>query len=127
MAAPLGKLLYLYVGTSDFDRDLKYYTDVLGASVLWNHHAFGAKVAALRLCDGPQYLLADHRSAPSCLPLFEVQDLKAKAKELRSRGWKSAGRSFEVPPRTVPALQGSEWQRTRPIGECATECDGRRL
>ena len=80
MAAPFGKLLYLYVGTSDFDRDLKYYTDVLGASVLWNHHAFGAKVAALRLCDGPQYLLADHRSAPSCLPLFEVQDLKAKAR-----------------------------------------------
>src|SRR5207247_58374 len=87
MAAPFGKLLYLYVGTSDFDRDLKYYTAVLGASVLWSHHAFGAKVAALRLCDGPQYLLADHRSAPSCLPLFEVQDLKAKAKELRSRGW----------------------------------------
>ena len=98
MAAPFGKLLYLYVGTSDFDRDLKYYTDVLGASVLWNHQAFGAKVAALRLCDGPQYLLADHRSAPSCLPLFEVQDLKAKAKELRFRGWKSASRSFEVPP-----------------------------
>jgi len=27
-----------------------------------------------------------------------VKDLKAKAKELRSRGWKSEGRSFEVPP-----------------------------
>src|SRR6266581_3468769 len=47
---------------------------------------------------GPQYLLADHRPAPTCLPLFEVKDLKAKAKELRSRGWKSEGRSFEVPP-----------------------------
>ena len=98
MTAPFGKLVYLYVGTSDFDRDLKYYTNVLGAKVLWNHHAFGAKVAALRLCEGPQYLLADHRRAPSCLPLFEVKDLKAKAKELRSRGWKSEGRSFEVPP-----------------------------
>src|SRR2546427_3110257 len=39
---------------------------------------FGANVAALRLCEGPQYLLADHRRAPSCLPLFEVKDLKAR-------------------------------------------------
>ena len=98
MAAPFGKLLYLYVGTSDFERDLEYYTKVLGAKLVWNQHAFGAKVAALRLCHGTQFLLADHRSAPSILPLFEVKDLKAKAKELRSRGWKSAGRSFEVPP-----------------------------
>src|SRR5437879_1951938 len=98
MAAPFGKLLYLYVGTSDFERDLEYYTKVLGAKVVWNQHAFGAKVAALRLCQGTQYLLADHRPAPSILPLFEVKDLKAKAKELRARGWKSEGRSFEVPP-----------------------------
>ena len=98
MAAPFGKLLYLYVGTSDFERDLGYYTKVLGAKVVWNQHAFRANVAALRLCAGTQYLLADHRTAPSILPLFEVKDLKAKAKELRSRGWKSEGRSFEVPP-----------------------------
>jgi predicted enzyme related to lactoylglutathione lyase len=98
MAAPFGKLLYLYVGTSDFERDLEYYRKVLGAKVVWNQHAFGAKVAALRLCEGTQYLLADHRSAPSILPLFEVKDLTAKAKDLRSRGWKSEGRSFEVPP-----------------------------
>ncbi len=98
MAAPFGKLEYLYVGTSDFDRDLRYYTQVLGAKIVWNHHAFGAKVAALRLCEGPQYLLADHRPAPSCLPLFEVKGLKATAKDLRSRGWKSEDRSFEIPP-----------------------------
>lgn len=98
MAAPFGKLEYLYVGTSDFNRDLAYYTQVLGAKVLWNHHAFGAHVASLRLCDGPQYLLADHRPAPSCLPLFEVTDLKAAGKELRRRGWKPEGRSFEIPP-----------------------------
>src|SRR5437016_146654 len=98
MAPPLGRLQYLYVGTSDFKRDLDYYTNVLGAAVLWNYKEFGANVAGLRLSEGPQYLLADHRPAPSCLPLFQVKDLKAKAKELRSRGWKSEGRSFEVPP-----------------------------
>lgn len=98
MAPPLGKLEYLYVGTSDFDRDLAYYTKVLGAHVLWSYEEFGAKVAGLRLGEGPQYLLADHRPAPSCLPLFAVKDLKAAAKDLRSRGWKSEGRPVEIPP-----------------------------
>lgn len=98
MAAPFGKLEYLYVGTSDFNRDLEYYTKVLGANVLWSYEEFGAKVAGLRLGEGPQYLLADHRPAPSCLPLFEVKSLKVAAKELRTRGWKSEGRSFEIPP-----------------------------
>ncbi len=98
MAAPFGKLTYLYVGTSDLDRDLSYYTKVLGATLLWNYHEFGAKVASVRLCEGPQYILADHRSAPSVLPIFEVGDLKATAKNLRSRGWKPESRSFEIPP-----------------------------
>src|SRR5437773_10193925 len=98
MAAPLGRLGYLYVGTADFKRDLEYYTQVLGATVLWNYNEFGANVAGLRLAEGPQFLLADHRPAPSCLPLFEVKDLKATAKELRARGWKSNGRPVDIPP-----------------------------
>ncbi len=98
MAAPFGKLAYLYIGTGDLDRDLEYYTKILGGKLLWNYHEFGAKVASVRLSDGPQYLLADHRHAPSVLPIFEVEDLKTTAKGLRSRGWKSEGRSFEIPP-----------------------------
>ncbi len=98
MAAPFDKLAYLYVGTGDLDRDLEYYTKVLGGTLLWNYHEFGAKVASVRLCEGAQYILADHRRPPSVLPIFEVGDLKATAKQLRSRGWKSEGRSFEIPP-----------------------------
>jgi len=98
MAPPFGKLSYLYVGTADFERDLGYYTKVLGAEVLWSYKEFGAQVAGLRIGDGAQYLLADHRPAPSCLPLFEVDDLKATAKSLRARGWKPKSDSFEIPP-----------------------------
>lgn len=98
MVAPFGNLEYLYVGTSDFDRDIAYYTRILGARIVWNFHAFGAKVAALRVCEGPLYLLADHRPAPSCLPLFAVRNLNVIAKELRARGWHPEGRSFEIPP-----------------------------
>ena len=97
MALPFTSLAYLYVGTADFERDLAYYRDVLGGEIAWNHTGFGAHVAALRLAKGPLLLLADHRPAPSCMPVFEVDDLKAAAKMLKKRGWKSDGRSFEIP------------------------------
>ena len=54
-------LEYLYVGTAAFERDVAYYRDVLGAAIVWAFHAFGVKVAALRPCDGPLILSADHR------------------------------------------------------------------
>jgi predicted enzyme related to lactoylglutathione lyase len=97
MTPPLGKLEYLYVGTADFDRDCAYYANVLGAERVWAFHAFGAKVAAFRLGAGPLVLLADHRPAPSCLPIFAVADLHATAADLRARGWRSEGDDFEVP------------------------------
>jgi len=97
MAAPFNSLEYLYIGTADFERDLAFYRDVLGASLVWNHTGMGARVAALRMGKGPLLLLADHRPAPSCMPLYTVGDLKATAKELRKRGWKPDGRPFEIP------------------------------
>lgn len=97
MTAPFGTLEYLYVGTADVERDLGYYRDRLGADVVWDLTGMGARVAAVRLGRGPLVLLADHRPAPSCMPIYEVDDLKATAKTLRSRGWRSDGRPFEIP------------------------------
>ena len=70
MQPPLGRLAYLYVGTAAFERDRAYYRDVLGAELVWAFHAFGARVAAFRVCQGPLVLLADHRPAPSCTPVL---------------------------------------------------------
>src|SRR5436190_19759109 len=97
MAAPLGRLGYLYVGTADFKRDLEYYTQVLGATVLWNYNEFGANVAGLGLPEGPQYLLADIRSAPSLLPLFDVNDPKAAANDVRASASIPERRSVTIP------------------------------
>jgi predicted enzyme related to lactoylglutathione lyase len=94
---PFDSLEYLYVGTAEFERALAYYRDVLGAPLLWNFEGFGAHVAAFRLGKGPLLLLADHRPAPSCMPIYVVADLKGTAKELRRRGWKPEGRPFEIP------------------------------
>jgi predicted enzyme related to lactoylglutathione lyase len=97
MTPPLGTLAYLYVGTSDFDRDCAYYATVLGAERVWAFHGFGVRVAAFRLCQGPLLLLADHRPASSCMLVLAVADLDATVKELVARGWKSEGEAFEVP------------------------------
>ncbi len=80
--APFGRLRYLYMGTSNVQKDVDYYTKVF---------------AALQLGVGPVLLLANHRPAPSCILIFQVDDLKAVSEELLQRGWKPEGEQFEIP------------------------------
>ena len=94
---PFGPLRYLYVGSSDIQKDLDYYTKVLGAKKLWDLSRFGTRVAALRLGSGPLVLLADHRPARSCILIFQVDDLLAESKRLREKGWRPEGEQFEIP------------------------------
>jgi hypothetical protein len=96
-ANPFKKLVYVYIGTSSFDGDLDFYGNKLGAKLLWNRKAFGARVAAFDLCGEPYLLLADHVKAPSKRLIYEVEDLEEAAKELKGRGWKPEGGSFEIP------------------------------
>jgi len=84
MNGPLGKLRFLYMGSGKFDAGLKYYRDSVGAELLWNFKAFGARVAAFRVVEGPLLLLADHRPAPSCLPIYEVKSLESTVNQLKS-------------------------------------------
>ncbi len=95
--APFGRLRYLYMGTSNVQKDVDYYTNVVGAKKVWDISSFGTRVAALRLGEGPVLLLADHRPAPSCILIFQVDDLKAVSEELRRKGWKPEGERFEIP------------------------------
>lgn len=94
---PFLRLEYFYLGSADFDRDLKYYTEVLGAQLLWAFDKSDAKVAGLRLAAGPPLLLASHRPAPSCQPIYSVASLETTAKALKERGWKPAGDAVETP------------------------------
>ena len=94
---PFGPLKYLYVGSSDIQKDLDYYTGILGAKKVWDLSSFGTRVAALRLGQGPLLLLADHRPARSCILIFQVEDLAVVSKRLREKGWKPEGEKFEIP------------------------------
>jgi len=112
VALPFGPLRFLYIGTDDTERDAAWYRDVIGARLRWRHQAFGADVAALEVGPGPLVLLADHRKAPSVMPIFEVEDLKATAKALKARGWKPKGARFEIPNGPCYVFEdpsGNEW------------------
>jgi predicted enzyme related to lactoylglutathione lyase len=90
-------LVYLYVGSDDVARDLAFYEDALGAGLVWRFDAFDTDVAAVRLGDGPLVLLAEHRPAPSCLPIWSVNDLEAETERLARSGFESRGQTVGTP------------------------------
>ena len=94
---PFGKLRFLYVGSSDVGKDLEYYVNTLGCKKVWDFSEFGTRVAAVEICEGPLLLLAGHRPAPSCLPIFQVDNLDSTTRDLKRRGWKSQGGRIEIP------------------------------
>jgi len=96
-ALPFLSIDYLYMGSNDYERDLIYYRDVLGAQEVWNFDRFGSRITAFSLCAGPLLLLADHRTAPACQPVFRVADLSATARDLKQRGWQSSAGPFGTP------------------------------
>lgn len=91
-----GALRYLYVGSSDVAADLAAWQEA-GADVVWDKTGFDTRVAAVRACEGPLWLVAGHRPAPSVLPIFVVKDLEARVRQLKPKGWIPEGPMFEVP------------------------------
>ena len=94
---PFGPLRYLYVGSKSVQKDLDYYTMILGGTKAWDIPSMGTRVAAVRLGEGPLILLADHRPAGSCIMIFQVESLKSAAEKLRRLGWKPESEMFEIP------------------------------
>ncbi|MEO7993513.1 MAG: VOC family protein [bacterium] len=92
-----GPLLYLYVGSNDVARDLAYYRETLGAERVFDFAHFGTRVAAVRFAEGPLWLIAEHRPAPSVLPIYGVTNLEAAMAELTSRGWVATSDPLGVP------------------------------
>ena len=91
------RLAYIYIGTNNYAADYNFYKNILGAGLVWEFENFGAKVAAFDLSGEPYLLIADHVHAPSKRLIYEVENLREAAKELKARGWKADGSKFEVP------------------------------
>ncbi len=102
----LGPPAYLYVGVDDVDTAVEFYERSLDAELVWRFRRFGTDVAAVRVSDdGPQVLLAEHRSAPSCLPIWTVSHLDALVARLTAAGVADRGVTAGTPDGPVHVLR----------------------
>lgn len=91
------ELRFLYVGSSDTERDLAAWLALPGARQRWRFQNFGADVAAVDLGGRPLVLVADHRPDGSVLPIYAVDDLDAAGDDLRAAGWALESGPMESP------------------------------
>ncbi len=111
---------YVYMPSRDVAADMAYFTDVLGAHLVFAIDGMGARVAMFELTEGPpRLLLADHLEGDRPVLVYRVADLDAASAELRARGW-AEGHGLEIPQGPVRSFAGpgghrlAIYERSRP-------------
>jgi hypothetical protein len=95
----LGTLDFLYSPSTDVAADVRWFTYVLGAELVFAIESGGTRVAMLRLGDdAPSVLVTDHLPDDRPVLLYRVASLTEASKTLRKRGW--------TPDRTVDLPMG---------------------
>jgi hypothetical protein len=91
------QLDFVYMPTPDVAAELEHFTSQLGAEVVFAIERFGARVAMVKLAEGPPAVMfADHLEGDRPVLVYRVDNLDAALEELRSRGWQEQPR-FEIP------------------------------
>lgn len=109
--APFEQLDFIYMPSRDVAADVRYFTDVLGAELVFSIDAMGTRVAMVRLADSPpRLLLADHVEGDRPILVYRVPDLEAALADLEQRGWKD-GRMLELPMGSACSFAAAGGQR----------------
>jgi hypothetical protein len=91
------QLDFIYMPSRDAAADVHYFTDVLGATLIFAVEGMGTRVAMVEMTEGlPRLLLAEHLEGDRPVMVFRVADLEEAARTLEGRGWKR-GHSLEIP------------------------------
>jgi hypothetical protein len=124
------QLDFIYMPSADVSGDLRYFTDVLGARMVFAVEGMGTRVAMVELTDQPpRILLAGHLEGERPVLVYRVADIEHAMRELAARGWQR-GHQLEIPhgPVCTFASPGGHrlavYQLTRP--EAAEHFVGRR-
>ena len=97
---------YLYTPSRDVAADVAYFTEVLGARLVFAIEAMGTRVAMVELTDGPpQIVLAGHLEGEQPVLVYRVANLDAAVAELEGRGW-TPGHGLEIPQGPVRSFAG---------------------
>ena len=101
----LGPLDYIYAPSSDVAADVRWFTEVLGAALVFAIDSSGTRVAMLRVgAGGPALLLTDHLPDDRAVSIYRVDDLAAISADLTARGW-TPERTIELPPGPCTTFQ----------------------
>jgi hypothetical protein len=80
----------------DVAADVRYFTDVLGAELIFAVEGTGTRVAMVELTPQPPHLLlAGHLEGETPVMVFRVADLADSMRQLESRGWQR-GSTLEI-------------------------------
>ncbi len=102
---------YLYTPSRDVADDVRYFTEVLGARLVFAIDAMGTRVAMVELTDGPpQVVLAGHLEGDQPDPRVPRRRPRCGRAELEGRGW-SAGHGLEIPQGPVRTFTAPGGQR----------------
>lgn len=97
---------YLYTPSRDVAADVRYFTEVLGARLVFAIEAMGTRVAMVELTDGPpRIVLAGHLEGEQPVLVYRVADLDAAVVGLEGRGW-TPGHGLEIPQGPVRSFTG---------------------
>ena len=108
---PFEALDFLYMPSRDVERDLAYFTEVIGGLLIFAIEAYGARVAQFRLSDGPpRLLLADHLEGQTPFLVYRVGDLDSTLAELERQDLELEGR-FGIPHGPCAAVRAPGGQR----------------
>ena len=88
---------FLYMPSRDPAAEARYFSEALGAKLVFAIEAFGARVAMVELTEeAPALLFADHLDGERPILVYRVADLDATVTELKERGCE-VGTLFGIP------------------------------
>jgi hypothetical protein len=91
------QLDFVYMPSRDVAADVRYFTEVLGAELIFAVEGMGTRVAMVELSSQPPHLLlAGHLKGEAPVMVYRVADLAEAMRDLESRGWRR-GATLEIP------------------------------
>lgn len=119
------QLDYVYTPTGDAAADVRFFTDVLGGTLVFAIDEMGTRVAMVSLTEEPpRIILAEHLDGERPVLVYRVPSLKDAMTELESRGWQGEG-TLEIPTgpccsfRSPGGHRIALYERTRPFVEAS--------
>jgi hypothetical protein len=102
---------YIYQPSRDAAADVRFFTDSLGARLIFAIESMDTRVALLELTDGPpQVVLAGHLEGDRPVLVYRVANLFEAAAGLLARGC-DEGRGLEIPQGPVRSFIAPGGQR----------------